>query len=133
MDFGRGRRHGRPRHLLRALFARLDTTPGQEKAIANSLSEAGERMHELRGALRSTGREVAALIGSDVLDLAALEALLAGHQATFDRVRAELVKAVSTIHEALDTQQRRELGALLSEGSLGSLFRRDSGFRRDVC
>jgi len=125
MGLRRGLRHGGPRHLLRALFAQLDTTPGQEKAIANSLYEAGERMRELRSALRSTRREVAALIGSDVLDVVALEGLLAQHQTTFDRVRSELVKTASTIHETLDTQQRRALGELLADGSVGTVFRRD--------
>jgi len=124
MGFRRARRHGAPRHFLRALFAELDTTPGQEKAIANSLYEAGERMRELRHALRSTKREVAALIGSDVLDVAALEALLLQHQTTFDRARSELVKVVATIHETLDSQQRRELSELLADGSVGSVFRR---------
>ncbi|MEY4509119.1 MAG: hypothetical protein RLZZ450_1241 [Pseudomonadota bacterium] len=121
------RRHGRrggPRRLLRGLFARLDTTPGQEKAIANSLYEAGERMRELRGGLRLNKRELAALIGSDVLDVTALEALLAQYQTAFDRVRSEVVTTVSTIHEALDTEQRRELSELLADGSLSSVFRR---------
>ena len=123
--YRRDARHGAPRHLLRALFAQLDTTPGQEKAIANSVYEAGERMRELRSLLRTTRREVAALIGSDVLDVVALEALLAQHQTTFDRVRGELVKTASTIHETLDTQQRRALGELLADGSVGTVFRRD--------
>jgi Spy/CpxP family protein refolding chaperone len=123
--FRRQRRHGGPRHLLRALFARLDTTPGQEKAIANSLYETGERLRELRGGLRGTKRELAALIGSDVLDVAALEALLGQHQTTFDRARGELVKTIATIHEVLDTEQRRELSELLADGSLGSVFGRD--------
>lgn len=123
-SFRRRARRGGPRHLLRALFARLDTTPGQEKAIASSLHEAGQRLRDLRSGLRDKRRDLAALIGSDVLDVAALEALLAEHQTTFDSVRKELVTTISTIHEALDTEQRRELSELLADGSLGSVFRR---------
>lgn len=123
-SFRRHRRRGGPRHVLRALFARLDTTPGQEKAIASSLYEAGQRLRDLRAGLRNKRRDVAALIGSDVLDVPALEALLAEQQATFDSLKRELVTTISTIHEALDTEQRRELSELLADGSLGSVFRR---------
>jgi len=123
MRFRRGAWGGGGRRVLRELFIRLDTSPGQEKAIASSLHEARSRLSELRGELRSVKQEVAALIGSDVLDVVALEAVLGQQQVGFDRVRNELVRTLSTIHEALDTRQRRELGELLADGSLGLLAR----------
>jgi Spy/CpxP family protein refolding chaperone len=111
------------RQVLRGLFVHLDTTPGQEKAIASSLYEARERLSELRTELRTLPQDLAALLGSDVLDVAALEATLSRQQVGFDRVRAELVRTLASIHEALDTRQRRELGELLADGSLGQLLR----------
>lgn len=126
-DFGfrrRGRMRGR---MLRGLFEQLDTTPGQEKAIMSTLEAAREQLSELRPDLRKTKRELAALLGSDVLDRAALEDVLGGHQVSFDRARAELVQTMATIHEILDTQQRRELGELLADGTLGQAFGRGRG------
>jgi hypothetical protein len=112
-------RTGSPQSFARGLFVRLDTTPGQEKAIVNILRGTGERVHGVKTELSSLRKEVAALFGSDVFEADALATLLREHQAPFERVRAELVQALTAIHEVLDARQRRILSELLADGSLG--------------
>ena len=112
----------RRRGILRGVFARLDTTPGQEKAIVSLLELAGERLRAMRGDMRATRKEIAALFASDVLDAGALEALFAQHRATFDRLSSEGVQTVVAIHELLDAKQRRMLSELLADGSFGASY-----------
>ena len=106
------------RNLLRALFARLDTTPGQEKAIVALLDAARERARGSRGELREVRREVAAVLGSDVLDRDALEAALVRPRQLANALQQELVTLLTAVHEQLDDKQRRVLGELLADGSL---------------
>lgn len=114
----RAMRHHGPRNLVRGMFVRLDTTPGQEKAILAILERARERSRGLKRELQRTRKEIAALLGSEVLDRAALEARLSEPKQVLDRAGAELVEALSAIHELLDERQRRVLGELLADGSL---------------
>jgi Spy/CpxP family protein refolding chaperone len=113
------RRGFRGRGIMRGLFLQLETTPGQENAIVAALDEAFERLRGLKGELAGTRRELGALVGSQSLDRAALEALLARQRSNMDAATGELVRTLERIHEVLDDAQRRELGALIAEGSLG--------------
>ncbi|HEX5661216.1 MAG TPA: periplasmic heavy metal sensor [Polyangiales bacterium] len=113
------RRGLRGRGLLRGLFWQLETTPGQENAIVAALDEALERLRSLKADTTTTRRELGALIGSQALDRAALEALIGRQRTQLDAASAELVRTVERVHEVLDDSQRRELGALIAEGSLG--------------
>lgn len=119
---GLGRRRGRgmQRGMLRGLFMRLDTTPGQEKAIVSLLAEAREHVEGIKDNLGNTRRELAALLGNDVLDKAALEALIARQRDTLDGLAKEVVRTLSGVHEVLDGEQRRELGELLESGLFGA-------------
>lgn len=114
-----GRRHRmRPRDLLRELFVRLDTTPGQEKAVVAILDRARERVRALRGGLKQTRAQLGALIASDVLDRAALQAAFATPHELFGRLESDLEETLAAIHEVLDDRQRRILGELIADGSL---------------
>ncbi|MDB4988520.1 MAG: uncharacterized protein JWN04_3698, partial [Myxococcaceae bacterium] len=116
---GRGSRFG----MLRSLFGQLDTTPGQEKAIVAALAAARERFKSFKLELTDARRDIAALVSSDVLDEAALEALWSERRDTLDHMSKELVRTLATVHEVLDTRQRRELGELLADGSIGQALR----------
>jgi Spy/CpxP family protein refolding chaperone len=113
------RRGFRGRGLLRGLFLQLETTPGQENAIVAALEQAFERLRGLKGELLGTRRELGALLGSETLDRAALEALLGRQRSQLDGASTELVRTLERIHDVLDDSQRRELGALIAEGSFG--------------
>jgi Spy/CpxP family protein refolding chaperone len=121
-DYGFGHRHGRRfrgrRRLLYGLFRRLDTTPGQEKAIVALMEGMRERLGEARGELAATRRELAAALGGEVLDSAAFEAAFRRGNELFGRLSREVQAALLGIHEALDPEQRRQLAELLADGSL---------------
>jgi Spy/CpxP family protein refolding chaperone len=125
------RRGFRGRGMLRGLFMELETTPGQENAIVAALEDAFERVRGLKGELTGTRRELAALLGSETLDRSALEALLARQRGNLDVASGEVVRLLERIHEVLDDTQRRELGALLAEGSMGPVMYR--GYRHRSC
>lgn len=119
---GHGRRHfhhfrGR-RRLLYGLFRRLDTTPGQEKAIVELMNGVRDRLGEARGELAAARRELAAALGGEVLEAAALEAAFRRGNEQFARLSRELQAALAGVHEALDPEQRQQLAELLADGSL---------------
>lgn len=115
---GYGRRGTRRRDLLRGLFIRLDTTPGQEKAILAIVEDAQRQMREERRALIDLRRELSAVIGSDLLDRAALDGQLALVRDRLDVVGGQAIDALAAIHDVLDTRQRRVLGELIADGSI---------------
>jgi Spy/CpxP family protein refolding chaperone len=123
------RRGFRGRGLMRGVFYQLETTPGQENAIVAALDEAFGRLRGLKGELGGTRRELGALVGSQTLDRAALEALLARHKSQLDVASSELLRTLERIHDVLDDEQRRELGALIAEGSLGPTMVRGYAYR----
>jgi hypothetical protein len=124
-DWGfRGRRERGRRVFMYDMFRRLDTTPGQEKEIVRLVEGArqrvGETLHELAGARH----ELAAALGSEVLDGAALDAAFRRGGELFANLGGELQRALSGIHEALDPEQRRQLAELIADGSFGARFSR---------
>jgi len=105
-----------PKLFLRRFFERLDTTPGQEKAIVAAVEElvaVGKGVHKDGKAVRA---EVAAAIGQPVLDEGALAGAEAKIQASFETIRDASLGALRKIHEALDPAQRRKLGELIESG-----------------
>lgn len=102
--------------LLRGLFERLQTTPGQERVIA-------EALRELRGAFKKATEEKAkgakqvaeALRGDDFKVENMAEAF--GHlESSVEAVRDASFSALAKIHEALDDKQRRVLADLVGRG-----------------
>jgi Spy/CpxP family protein refolding chaperone len=114
---GRFRPRGR-RRLLYGLFRRLDTTPGQEKAIVDLMNGVRERLSEARAELVAARRELAAALGGEVLDPAALEVAFRRGNEQFARLSREVQAALAGVHEALDPEQRQQLAELLADGSL---------------
>ncbi len=124
-----GARRGlRGRGIMRGLFYRLETTPGQENAIIASLDEAFERLRGLKGDLGGTRREIGALVGSSTFDREAMQALITRHRSQLDAATDEALRTLERVHEVLDDSQRRELGALIAEGSLGPTMVRGYGY-----
>jgi Spy/CpxP family protein refolding chaperone len=122
--YGRGsfrRARGR-RGLFYGLFQRLDTTPGQEKAIVDLVDGVRERLSEAAAELGATRRELAAALGGELLDPAALDAAFQRANALFARLSKDAQAALAGIHEALDPEQRRQLAELLADGSFGPRF-----------
>jgi hypothetical protein len=111
-----GSGHAGGRGPLRWLFERMDTSPGQEKVIA-------EAAEALRGTMRGwhddTERmrsDVARSIRGETFDAAALEEAFARAEARMAGVRETLRGQAARVHEALDSRQRAELADLLASG-----------------
>jgi uncharacterized membrane protein len=101
----------------RALFAHLDTTPGQEKAIAQAVGTLREHLEGSRDELRGARKDLAAALGGDVLDTAALEAALGRGQAVTQTFARELSRALADVHGVLDGEQRKQLAELIADGA----------------
>jgi Spy/CpxP family protein refolding chaperone len=111
----RGGRRGRGRFAARWLFERLDTTPGQEKAIVKSFETLQEHLASGRSELGAAKQELAQALGGDVLDQSALTAASGKLDDLFDKARVELAQALTEIHTALDGKQRKLLAELIAE------------------
>ncbi len=106
-------RHG-PRGWLRGVFSRLDTTPGQEKAIVAAVEELRETTGKLRGDLKKSRADVAAALGAERFDADAVGKVF--DRQPLDELRGAVVAALGKIHEALDPRQRKALAEIVESG-----------------
>lgn len=114
--FGDRRRWMRsPRVMLRWVFERLETSPGQEKVILGAIDQvraAGEKFH---GELANTRTELSRALRGEHFDLGSLRELFGKHDQLIHELRESLVGGLGQVHEALDDRQRRELSDLIEE------------------
>jgi uncharacterized membrane protein len=97
----------------------LDTTPGQEKVIAQAADNVLDAMDGAGDELQAARKDLAAAIGGDVLDEAALRAALDRALAVAQKATTELTQVLPAVHAALDGQQRKRLAELIAEGRRG--------------
>jgi uncharacterized membrane protein len=64
-------------------------------------------------------KELAAAVGRDVIDGAALDAAVARHKAVLEKLGPELTQTLISVHEVLDGAQRKQLAELIAEGHRG--------------
>jgi hypothetical protein len=115
-DDGFGDRGGGPRGWLRSVFLRLDTTPGQEKAIvaaAEQLKDVARGTKDRAAALRT---ELAQALRGERLDPLTVEAAFNRQEQALTELKAAAVVTFSKVHEALDERQRRLLADTLERG-----------------
>jgi Spy/CpxP family protein refolding chaperone len=109
--------HGRfGRGGLYWVLQRLDTSPGQEKAIRAALSELYAQISALRPNLRSLRSEVAAAFSQDSFQPADVAAAFNQREPELGQVQNAFAAALGKIHEALDPDQRQKLSRLLDSG-----------------
>jgi Spy/CpxP family protein refolding chaperone len=112
--------YGGPRRwFLRSLFERLETTPGQEKAILAALDELRENRRVVRDEAQQTRADLARAVASGLIDDATLEETFARHDRLLAQLRVSFVEALKKVTEALDERQRRQVGDLLEGGRFG--------------
>ncbi len=115
--YGRGRYGGFGRQwMLRRLFQRLDTTPGQEKVIGQALDEVEKAAMKLREELRAARSEVAKSIRGEHFDASAFRESTAKQEAALEGLRKAIAEGLQAIHEALTPSQREQLADLLEYG-----------------
>jgi hypothetical protein len=117
----------RSRFWLRALFERLDTSPGQEKLIGGALEELWTKRRALHEELAKSRGDVArAMRGESFVDTALADAF-ARQDGLLVELRESLSNVMKTVHDALDERQRKILGDIL-EGGGGDWRWRGGGF-----
>lgn len=111
--FGAVRRSFGARFILRSLFERLETTPGQERAIVAALERLRENRTMVREEVRQTQEDVARVIEGGLAEDAMLDEAFARHDRFLAQLRVSWVEALKTISETLDERQRKELASLI--------------------
>ncbi|HEX7671226.1 MAG TPA: hypothetical protein VF395_16645 [Polyangiaceae bacterium] len=110
-----GRRGGRWFGLRRVL-ERLDTTPGQEKAILGAIDDLRDHATTAREGLRETRQDVANALREETLDQHSFASLFDRHLAELEALRDDAARAAATIHETLTAKQRARLADLVETG-----------------
>ncbi len=124
--WGRGHHHGHHGHwgggrdpqrwMLRGLFERLDTTPGQEKVILEAVETLRAKGREGRDAVHGTAGDVAKAFRGERFDEAAMVEAFTRQDAALESAQKGLFEALAKVHEVLDERQRRELADMLERG-----------------
>lgn len=107
--WARGGFRARRRFILRRVFEKLDTTPGQEKAIGRAVDRIVEAGRAFRGEIHDSLGDLPEALRADELDTAALDALFAQHDAALAAFRSTATDALKEIHDALDEHQRAQV------------------------
>jgi Spy/CpxP family protein refolding chaperone len=103
--------------MLRSIFERLDTTPGQEKAILAAAAELREPGERARDEIRQSMTEVAEALREDRIDEAKLRQAFSRQRDALGAAQETLLGALSRVHEALNPNQRRELAEWIQSRS----------------
>jgi hypothetical protein len=116
-EMQRRARGGRSRWAMRWLFERLETTPGQEKAIVQALDELRANRAMVREELMQTRADLGRVLEGGLVDDASLEETFARHDRLLAQLRVSFVEALKKVTEALDEGQRKELARMLKGGA----------------
>lgn len=104
---------------LRALFARLDTTPGQEREIRGAIEELRERARDAKSSMKESREGLGRAIAGEAFDESAFESVSARFDATSEKMKDAFSSALKRIHAILDPTQRERLADLVSKGMFG--------------
>jgi len=111
---GEGGFAGRRGGLLRWLFERLETTPGQERAIADAVVRLRKEQVAIREEIGLTRADLARAVEGGIVDESALEETFARHDRLLAQLRVGWVEALKTVCETLDPRQRQEVADTLA-------------------
>lgn len=116
------RRFGRGRWMMNALLDRLDTTPGQEKVVRETVDGFVDELRSARREFKGSRSEVAQAVRGAHVDTALLESVFARHDQTIAHVRNSALAAFARIHETLDERQRKILADMIESGPFAHGF-----------
>jgi Spy/CpxP family protein refolding chaperone len=111
--------------MLRGIFERLETTPGQERVILDAVDEVrgvASKLHEDTDQIR---KDVAEALRGAHLDQEKIRDVFSRFDGKAEDVKKVVMSNLAKIHEALDERQRAELASLLE--SFGRYRRWSSG------
>lgn len=114
--YGYGAGGGRGRWMLRRLFQRLDTTPGQEKVITEAFEEMQEKARAIREEFLKTRSTFSRAVRGEAFDTESVREAFDKQQGVVDELKKSLLASLQKIHEALTPEQRAVAGDLLEFG-----------------
>jgi Spy/CpxP family protein refolding chaperone len=118
-----GRYGGGPRRwMLRSIFEKLETTPGQEKAIVGAIDDLRKEREVLREEAQQTRADLARALGAGFVDDTTLEETFARHDRLLAQLRVVFVETLKKASEALDERQRKQLADLIQGGGFGRVW-----------
>jgi Spy/CpxP family protein refolding chaperone len=127
--WGGHRRHGfrRGGWILRGLFERLETTPGQEKVILEAIDDVRTAASKVREDTEGARRDVAEAMRGAHFDQEKVRDVFARFDVKTEDVKKAAMAGLGKIHEALDEKQRAELADVLASfGRWGGWSRGES-------
>jgi len=123
---------GGSRWFLRGLFHRLETTPGQEKAIVAAIDELRENRRVIREELEQSRGDVARVVAGGLVEDNSLEDTFARQDRLLAQLRVSFVEAMKKITEVLDERQRKQIADMLAGGFFRAGWARGGGPYRSV-
>lgn len=105
-----------PHRMLWGVLSRLETTPGQEKAIVQALGELRSTVHDLRPSVREARTQLAQAVAGPSFDEAGWTQADASIQKAGEQARAAVRTALQKVHATLDDRQRTRLGTMIEGG-----------------
>jgi septal ring factor EnvC (AmiA/AmiB activator) len=119
---GKGAAHGgRRRWMLRWLYQRLDTTPGQEKVLAAAAEDMEARLRQMYSELEQLRKEAGRSLRGSQFDASAIRESFARQRAHLETLEESVVGHLGRGHEALDEAQRERLAELVQDGPRRSM------------
>ena len=112
----RGGPFHRGRSFLYAAFERLDTTPGQEKAITAALDDFRDSARTIKNRVKDSRGELAEALRQDQFEPERVERAVARHSEELNQLASVGAKTLGRIHEALDPEQRKRVARWLESG-----------------
>lgn len=113
---GWGRGDGPKRWMLRRLFQRLDTTPGQEKVISEAYDELQEKLRAVREELQRARGTFARATRAEAFDTESVREQFEKQQGALEELKKAALASMQKIHEALTPEQRAVAGELIEFG-----------------
>jgi Spy/CpxP family protein refolding chaperone len=113
---GHGRHGGPRRWMLRRLFERLDTTPGQEKVIFEAVDQVEQNGRAAKDAFFGGRVDLGRAMRGEHFDTAAVNEAFEKQQLAVDALKKTVVENMQKIHEALTPEQRQLAADLIENG-----------------
>ena|SRR5688572_3528012 len=105
------------RHFIRAVLARVQATPAQQRAIGDAVDVFRDDIKKLGGGeLRRSRQEIADALRRPTFDGVSMGEQFARHDTVIEGSRKAFVGLVARVHDALEPEQRQQLAKLVERG-----------------
>jgi hypothetical protein len=105
------------RHFIRAVLARVQATPAQQRAIGDAVDLFRDDLKKLgSGELKRSRQELSDALRRPSFDAVVMGEQFARHDSIIEGSRKAFVGLVARVHDALEPEQRQQLAKLVERG-----------------